>query len=587
MLILSLVCISYDTGACVKNKIHLHAGIPLQEQLSRNNTEYLLTTVIRQRDDEVVIIPTNCSLTFQGGRIEGGMIVFNDTRINADQNQIFENVVIKGSVVNEEIWVDWFDDKESIKRDLFDAFIAVKELLVHKRGKSIIRFNQREYHYRPLDHKGFRSQVELVDVNNVTIDGMGATIVMDGEFGDVSNQGTENESIIQFRSTKQGVCKYITVRNLTLVGNCTIKYIGKGDGGSIGLPFRGVEKGIIENVVLSLWGTDGIYIGEGYAHRTYSKNIEIRNCEIYSCLRQGVSIVGCDTNCLIDSCYIHDIGGGSFQHCIDIESNPYNVGGEREVYIHQKNIKIANCLLENPAKACICCIRADGVRIENNQCVVPTSNNTSNYAIWLSSGNGRIEIVNNTFKHHKLAIYINKGGQDVLIERNNFETLLIDGKAGRSNFIYARAEDGEKGKTLFIDFSYNTVNGTGVEFLRSRTVCKNNLFYGIGGSYQFGHSIGKDEGVYRNRFDVETLKLNCYGTCIDNFFQISKKIESIANITTMFKNNIFVYSGEKVTIKVENPDCFINNVMYGGGLSIINATMIERPLCEAPKMILK
>ena len=100
----------------------------------------------------------------------------------------------------------------------------------------------------------------------------------------------------------------------------------------------------IENVNVSKCTGDGIVLqAEFTSSEDYicsSNHIEINNCEVSYCRRNGISNIGCD-DLTVTGCYVHDISGTSPQACIDIEGNL----NSREEY--PKNTVIYNCRLIN------------------------------------------------------------------------------------------------------------------------------------------------------------------------------------------------------------------------------------------------
>ena len=81
-----------------------------------------------------------------------------------------------------------------------------------------------------------------------------------------------------------------------------------------------------------------------------STNITISNCELYGARRQGITI-GLGQNILVDSCYIHDIGGTAPQSGIDIEPNHAQsvcddivIRNTRIVNTAGSSLNISNCI---------------------------------------------------------------------------------------------------------------------------------------------------------------------------------------------------------------------------------------------------
>lgn len=59
-------------------------------------------------NQKTLVIPDNSVLKFNGGSIRNGTIILNNTKIDSDLNFIFKDVVFKGSLVNSEVYAEWF-----------------------------------------------------------------------------------------------------------------------------------------------------------------------------------------------------------------------------------------------------------------------------------------------------------------------------------------------------------------------------------------------------------------------------------------------------------------------------------------------
>lgn len=109
-----------------------------------------------------------------------------------------------------------------------------------------------------------------------------------------------------------------------------------------GLVLRNCKNVTVENMVICNALADSILVGgESGVENGDCKEITIRGCELYGSRRQGITF-GCSEGCLVDACYIHDVGGKDPQSGIDIEvDDPENTTAT--------NIKINNCRFENNA----------------------------------------------------------------------------------------------------------------------------------------------------------------------------------------------------------------------------------------------
>lgn len=89
----------------VNDPTHLGINVLTQEMINRPNTIY----VIQHDYDlnvETITIPENCVLYFDGGSLNNGNIIFNNTLISG--NPVLKNIVPDGTLANNDADVEWF-----------------------------------------------------------------------------------------------------------------------------------------------------------------------------------------------------------------------------------------------------------------------------------------------------------------------------------------------------------------------------------------------------------------------------------------------------------------------------------------------
>lgn len=112
----------------------------------------------------------------------------------------------------------------------------------------------------------------------------------------------------------------VVVRNGIIIGERD-NHLGTTGEWGMGIYVGGSNDVLIDNMNISkCWG-DGIYIGEPTDYSNIvSHRVKITNCNIYTCRRQGISVVWAE-DVTIRGNFIHDISGTSPESCIDIEPN--------------------------------------------------------------------------------------------------------------------------------------------------------------------------------------------------------------------------------------------------------------------------
>lgn len=151
-----------------------------------------------------------------------------------------------------------------------------------------------------------------------------------------------------------------------------VQYGGHG----MGISINGESSNIsIDGISISSCFGDAIYIGIDAKEKPYMEphNIVIRDCELFNCRRQGISIV-IGHNIKIDNCFIHNIRGTAPESAIDIE--PQYEGH------HIYNVSITNSIFNDCVRT-LCC---GGSNISSDKISVIGCSSNSGVIEWRLGG---------------------------------------------------------------------------------------------------------------------------------------------------------------------------------------------------------
>lgn len=192
-----------------QSKLIISKSKDIIRQIKKENTIYIIKYVYDLKGN-TLIVPINCQLDFQGGKIINGSVIGNGTGISAGRERIFEKVTLNGSWSNSKVFSEWLDFNDGLKVDNSHNFknlmlLCQGESFTHLymqkgvfycsvlKGSSNIKVPSNVYWHNsatiqqlPTDLPKY-SLVLIKQASNVTIDG--------GEFvGDVqTHYGSEGE----------------------------------------------------------------------------------------------------------------------------------------------------------------------------------------------------------------------------------------------------------------------------------------------------------------------------------------------------------------------------------------------------------
>lgn len=257
---------------------------------------------------ETIELHDGATLKFDGGKINNGILIGNDTIIKAGKCSIFNNVSIKGSWKCSEIYSTFFEDIENVNK-LVDLF-ALCSNAIHNNV-----FLDDKYYILTKD-AATNDTNDFIFIKSYTYCQLNGTIQLKNTNSKIYRLfNIDSKNNIEFEG------------NGSIIGDRDFNLISSGEWG-MGFYLKDCNNITIKGLKISNFFGDSIYVGN------YCKNILIKGNEIFNSRRQGVSVIGGDTIFIIGN-YIHDINGTSPECAIDIEPNRDNTVDN--VYI-QNNI---------------------------------------------------------------------------------------------------------------------------------------------------------------------------------------------------------------------------------------------------------
>lgn len=326
-----------------------------QEMMANQNIKYVIKYDYVLGEN--ITVPDNCILEFDGGSILGThTLTGNNTDIKGNINNIFDTITIDGTWIVSEISTLMFKD--------LSATNAIQNLfaLQNENKYNKIRVEEGVYKVRAP----YASWSGIIKLKNNT---------------DLILNGT-----IQLETNNLDIYQILYVgSNVNIIGSG--KIIGDRDtntatgehGHGIAILGKNVS---VKNIEISKCFGDGIFIFNT------PKNVEIDNCIIHDCRRQGISIIQA-SNVKISNTEIYNINGTAPGAAIDLEPN------EKTQVI--QNIIIENCYFHDCLKGIRVYDILNNLSIVNNRItnVSPISITRNIQPTTLRSKN--IKISENTF----------------------------------------------------------------------------------------------------------------------------------------------------------------------------------------------
>lgn len=483
---------------------------------------------------ETITVPENCVLDFQGGSLNNGTIVGNNTGIKTSVNQIFTNILIKGNWPISNIYSNWFDFKEGEVDNITNfrniMTMAESPILSHvyiQEGEWYTSCHTVDETGEYLNNRGISIPSNVYIHNNATI-------------RQLPNK-YEKTSMFHIQLSEN-----VTIDGGKLIGDVK-SHTGESGEWNHGIYPVGAKNLIIKNIEISEFWGDGIDIQSLYddyenkVSQNHCKNVIITNVKCLNNRRQGLSIEAVDGLLVEDSEFS---GTGSIKYTapgagIDIE--PWHD------YQIIRNITIQNCrLFDNYTRMLIHlrsifnqehniqiknCESDQGLFIKNvNGLFVDsfiTKGESSYLALWDKGEN--ITILNSVFNNE---VYFKGNYRNVLIDKCTFDMaspawagfgLTFENEEPQSykNIVFSNCNIDTKNKSRIfyvnskeseIHFYHNTIKSS-----------KTNLVQNILG---FGDFIGNDFTIASGPLHLQNIS-NKSIKIQDNTIRFKSYVDSI------------------------------------------------------------
>ena len=527
----------------------------IQNKFKKANVIYKIT---KDYDLEggTLIIPVGCTLDFQGGSFKNGTIVGNDTKIETEQEKIFnEDIIINGSWNVSYINSNWF--KNSNKKDVIKQLVNftnddVQNTIIIESGNYSVSVPKNIHNIEGNAAFYLKSNTNLI-IN-------GTISLVDSPYRATVIISTNNKNNIKISGSG------------TLVGNkINMPSTVDGEFGH-GIYVTGNNIEINDIKIKDCWG-DAILIGNEITHNI-SSNITIQNVELFSCRRQGISVLY-GKNIYIKNCLIHDIKGiEKAEAGIDLEIS-YNWQSIEQIII--ENCTIYNCAGINSWVMYTPTENEDIYPIHNIEIKNNKIYDTTNRAINLRKTRNSI-ISNNRISVTDYSTVVAEGNR-VTIDNNTLESIHISSEelativtSGDSMVVCNNTVSGYYfmriapntvciGNNIKTNYLFHLTSSTS---LNSNIILKNNIITCIDFEYPFLYGDISDNIIKTSSFKI----INGY--CIIRYNNITLNADNKSiylGQRSMVKDNYFILRSSTV-VNVYGESNIDNNSFLNGMLQI-------------------
>lgn len=556
-----------------------------QEMINMSNVRYIINRNLNLQG-ETITIPFGCILQFEGGSIQNGTIVGQDTQIIAPNQAIFGSITISGTWNVPNITSSWFLDASG-DNGLKNVFALQDENVLNK-----IVIEEGDY---PVSvHSNNEAALECL--SNLDLYILGNIKLQANSFDRYKIINCDNAS------------------NINISGSGHIegdKYIHTGSTGEHGMGigiYTSKFVTIKDILIKDCWG-DCIYVGGGNTDPgNHPENIVIDNVKLDNSRRQGITVVN-GVNVSITNCRITNIRGTNPQAAIDIEPNE----GQSVSNIYICNIYVENCekgIIINKSSSYVkeaividnCNIKCTifGISIMGVDTSVTVSNNrieTEYCAIACNTMDGKqdnvILFINNMIYQKSVpedeiyttrpgAIYTTRGNYE--FSHNIIECVLpaFTIASGTKRII----ENDITCPTLFYDNASNNVSVVGNNITGNITIPGSNSFIDrnrINGTIE--STIGREADDIRshitNNIIIDTTEGGSFFVSKHELYVMNNRFVNIKFDIQggVFNNNIVEYTSDftlgGILIDLGSSDFTGNKVTYDG-------TIINNPDTDTP-----
>lgn len=322
---------------------------------------------------KTIVVPANCTLQFENGSISNGAIIGNNTKITANTENIFKNIIIKGSWKLNIIYSKWFD----FKQDKSDNIINFRNMMTLAKSDILTHIY--------IEEGEFYTSTWQTDESNEYIK-TGGIIVPSNVY--IHNKATIKEIANPYEKTSMFYLENvnnITIDGGKLIGDVRTHLGTKGEWG-IGIYPIGSKNVTIKNIeICEFWG-DGIDVQSLYSDyinkstEGHCENIIIDNVICKNNRRQGISIEAVKGITIKNSEFS---GTGSIQYTAPgagINIEPWH---NAQIVT---NIRIENCKIYNNKFAILYIPRK-----QKESYTVILNNITTDGTLWLKGGNVKVD----------------------------------------------------------------------------------------------------------------------------------------------------------------------------------------------------
>lgn len=296
----------------------------IQNKFNKPNMIYKVTKDY-DLGGNTLTIPTDCILDFQGGSFSNGTIVGDNTKIDAEVNQIFNDITISGNWNIDNIYDTWFNYNASTGSDNTSVIRSILSL-TNDNVKSTVYFSKERTYYVSLPS----GELRIFSPTSNT------TIVLNGS---IILNGTSSTNYYIF--IVQGKTNIVFKGFGSIIGDVSTHIGDTGEWG-FGIYIANSNNITIEDLTINeCWG-DAIYVGTESSTVFTSDYINLKNVKCLRNRRQGLSIISAAYMNVVGCVFAHTglIKYTSPGAGIDIEPNNPSIE-------YLKDIFIDRCTFEN------------------------------------------------------------------------------------------------------------------------------------------------------------------------------------------------------------------------------------------------
>ncbi len=565
---LHTLCVRGESHSLINHNLYaIEKRVLTQDMISKSDTTYCIQNDYDLKG-ESIIIPDNCVLRFDGGRLFNGTLVGKNTRIDARDVTVFYSINIKGSWDCPRITSHWFDTTKD------NSIVELINLASDNLYNEIIIEKQRNDYWVSSNERGTLSEPK-------------------GVLAIPSNTKLDIRGVIRQRGNKTNFINLLLlkeVHDIIITGGGRLYGEKELHDYTNVVPILPTDNDYKKNThennhVICIHQSnniliDGIHIfnatGDGIDVLNYDKNVNnnitIRNFSIENCRRQGISVEG--QNIIVEHGSIKNIHGTMPMSGIDVEISVSRKGRIADNII-LRDIAIENCLTafqtytspKDPAT--ITNIRFEAIKASNINRGITISEackdiiiNDCNFVI---SPRDDCLTLNNALGDN---VYINNCSFACEKKvKNDNDFTLFRTRAYNQDYIENKVfVKNCKFKGPYINFFKRANHNTTIDSCDIKCLkwyCVNTAT----GSIIRNSSINiEGYSFYLDAFDVEGCNIST-GACIE--FSFSKIVSNIITITKKMisnscfkinKNSPFLINSNEIFIKGNSsPDYIIDN----------------------------